>query len=74
MSGQTAEAVRLLEALAQGERLDHTQWRTLLEARTPALAAEAARILAQNKSERHLRGGNATKLKYEISKYTKKKG
>ena len=40
----------------------------------PPLAAEAARILAQNKSERHLRGGNATKLKYEIAKYTKKKG
>ena len=40
----------------------------------PPLAAEAARILAQNKSERHLRGGNATKLKYEIEKYTKKKG
>ena len=46
MSGQTAEAVRLLEALAQGERLDHTQWRALLEARTPALAAEAAQRAA----------------------------
>ena len=39
----------------------------------PLLAAEVGRILAQNKSERHLRGGNATKLKYETAKCTKTK-
>jgi putative DeoR family transcriptional regulator (stage III sporulation protein D) len=37
----------------------------------PVLYVEVNRILAKNKSERHLRGGNATKLKYEIAK-TKK--
>lgn len=30
----------------------------------PALAGEAARILDLNKSERHIRGGNATREKY----------
>lgn len=37
----------------------------------PVLFSEVDRILAKNKSERHLRGGNATKLKYERAKYTK---
>jgi len=38
----------------------------------PVLYAEAEKILGINKSERHLRGGNATKLKYETAKRTKK--
>lgn len=38
----------------------------------PVLYAEAERVLGINKSERHLRGGNATKLKYEAAKRTKK--
>lgn len=29
-----------------------------------ALQAEAARVLAENKAERHIRGGEATKRKY----------
>ncbi len=37
----------------------------------PALYAEAAKILDTNKSERHIRGGNATKRKYETAKETK---
>lgn len=37
----------------------------------PVLYCEVNRILAKNKSERHLRGGNATKLKYQIAKCTK---
>lgn len=37
----------------------------------PALYAEVAEILACNKSERHIRGGNATKRKYESAKLTK---
>ncbi|MBQ8552080.1 MAG: sporulation transcriptional regulator SpoIIID [Clostridia bacterium] len=37
----------------------------------PALYAEAAKILDTNKSERHIRGGNATKRKYESAKETK---
>ena len=35
-----------------------------LEKFNPALAEEAKKVLEVNKSERHLRGGMATKLKY----------
>ena len=31
----------------------------------PALAVEVRQILDENKAERHIRGGMATKLKYE---------
>lgn len=31
----------------------------------PLLFAEVSRVLAVNRAERHIRGGNATKLKYE---------
>ena len=34
----------------------------------PALAAEVRLILDENKAERHIRGGQATKLKYKLSK------
>ena len=37
----------------------------------PALYAEAAKVLDTNKSERHIRGGNATKQKYECVKASK---
>ncbi|MCI8388710.1 MAG: stage III sporulation protein D [Clostridiales bacterium] len=37
----------------------------------PPLSAAVNQILEKNKSERHLRGGNATKLKYEGAKCTK---
>lgn len=30
----------------------------------PVLAIEVRKILDENKAERHIRGGNATKLKY----------
>lgn len=40
-----------------------------LEKINPKLAAEARKVLEQNKAERHLRGGLATKRKYlKISK------
>ena len=39
----------------------------------PILYAEAEKVLNTNKSERHIRGGNATKLKYKSAKCTKKK-
>ncbi len=39
----------------------------------PALSAAVGELLAANKSERHLRGGAATKLKYQIAKRTKSK-
>ncbi len=39
----------------------------------PALAAEVRTILDENKSERHIRGGLATKLKYHHGKINKTK-
>lgn len=35
----------------------------------PALAAEARKVLDQNKAERHIRGGMATKDRYLRKKY-----
>ena len=37
----------------------------------PTLASEARKILDQNKAERHIRGGMATKLKYSHIKEDK---
>lgn len=34
----------------------------------PSLAIEAKKVLEINKSERHIRGGMATKMKYESKK------
>lgn len=39
-----------------------------LEKVNPHLASEAKKVLEQNKEERHIRGGLATKLKYESKK------
>ena len=39
----------------------------------PALAAEVRTILNENKSERHIRGGLATKLKYHHGEINKTK-
>ena len=36
-----------------------------LEEINPSLAKEVKKVLEKNKSERHIRGGLATKLKYE---------
>ena len=36
-----------------------------LEKINPALASEAKKVLMHNKEERHIRGGMATKQKYE---------
>jgi len=36
-----------------------------LEKINPALASEAKKVLMHNKEERHIRGGKATKQKYE---------
>lgn len=37
-----------------------------------ALAEKVKKVLSYNKADRHLRGGNATKHKYEILKESKK--
>lgn len=34
----------------------------------PSLAREARKVLEHNKEERHIRGGMATKIKYELKK------
>ncbi len=39
-----------------------------LEKVNPSLASEAKKVLQINKSERHIRGGMATKLKYQNEK------
>lgn len=39
-----------------------------LEEINPSLALEVKTVLEKNKSERHIRGGMATKLKYEKEK------
>ena len=36
-----------------------------LKTHNPALYSAVSKILKKNKNERHIRGGNATKLKYE---------
>ena len=37
----------------------------------PGLAAEVKEVLENNKAERHIRGGNATKKKYQNTHITK---
>ena len=39
-----------------------------LEKVNPSLAIEAKKVLEINKSERHIRGGMATKMKYKANK------
>ena len=47
----------------------HKDLTVTLEKASPALYGEVRKILAFNKGERHLRGGNATKLKYLAAKH-----
>ena len=42
-----------------------------LQRKNPALANEVKKILDKNKMERHLRGGEATKKRYELEKLQK---
>ena len=39
-----------------------------LEKINPSLAREARKVFEHNKEERHIRGGMATKIKYELKK------
>jgi len=41
---------------------------------SPSLFGEVRQVLEKNKAERHLRGGMATKMKYEISHKLKEEG
>ncbi|HBR31761.1 MAG: sporulation transcriptional regulator SpoIIID [Eubacteriales bacterium] len=40
-----------------------------LKVQNPVLYKAVSRVLAQNKNERHIRGGMATRLKYKKEKY-----
>ena len=46
----------------------HKDLVTKLKYLNPALYSEAKKVLDKNKAERHLRGGEATKLKYKQCK------
>ena len=43
----------------------HKDMRERLKEISPALYEEVARVLAKNKAERHIRGGEATRDKYQ---------
>ena len=43
----------------------HKDIQTRLEKLSAPLAAEVGRVLARNKAERHIRGGEATRRRYE---------
>ena len=49
----------------------HKDVSTRLARIDPVLHREVQKVLDNNRSERHIRGGNATKLKYEMAKRTK---
>ena len=51
----------------------HKDITTRLREDDPALFHEVEKVLAVNKAERHLRGGRATKEKYEKIAYCEKK-
>ncbi|MFI3170208.1 MAG: sporulation transcriptional regulator SpoIIID [Faecalibacterium sp.] len=55
---QTASAFEISKSTV------HKDVSTRLRRQNPALWAQVRAILAQNKAERHLRGGAATKAKY----------
>lgn len=43
----------------------HKDMRERLKEISPALYAQVSRVLAKNKAERHIRGGEATREKYQ---------
>jgi putative DeoR family transcriptional regulator (stage III sporulation protein D) len=50
----------------------HKEITERLRSVNPGLYLETREVLEKNKAERHLRGGEATKKRYEIVKLTKK--
>ena len=66
---ETQKTLRDMEQLVQVSKSTiHKDVTERLEEINPSLALEVKRILEKNKSERHIRGGMATKLKYEKQK------
>lgn len=65
----TKETVRgIARAYGISKSTVHKDLTERLEKINPALAIEVRGILDENKAERHIRGGMATKLKYSQSK------
>lgn len=52
----------------------HKDMETRLRMLSPALHQEVMRVFSVNKAQRHLRGGEATKRRYERMKEQKTKG
>ena len=48
-----------------GKTTLHKDLRVRLKSISPGLSAEVGEILDRNRAERHLRGGEATRIKYE---------
>ena len=65
----TKETVRsIAKAYGISKSTVHKDLTERLEKINPALAVEVREILDENKAERHIRGGMATKLKYSQTK------
>lgn len=66
---ETKETVRsIAKTFGISKSTVHKDLTERLEKINPALAVEVRGILDENKAERHIRGGMATKLKYSQSK------
>ena len=66
---ETKETVRsIAKTYGISKSTVHKDLTERLEKINPALAVEVREILDENKAERHIRGGMATKLKYSQAK------
>lgn len=54
------------KAFSTSKSTVHKDLTERLSAISPALARKVSRVLQKNKDERHIRGGNATRLKYQV--------
>ena len=69
---ETKETVRsIAKTYGISKSTVHKDLTERLEKINPALAVEVRGILDENKAERHIRGGMATKLKYSQAKNRK---
>lgn len=63
--GQNATVRRAASVFSVSKSTVHKDITTRLREEDPSLFRKVERVLAINKAERHLRGGKATKEKYE---------
>ena len=71
---QNATVRRAASVFSVSKSTVHKDITVRLKEEDPALFHEVERVLAKNKAERHLRGGRATKEKYERIAHTQNKG